>query len=414
MTIAIAFNIVRLRVIDLLGGSAPFTGSGTAMALVAPNGRILKLSDPAGRMFADADKAETLSGLFLADERESVDLSIRSKTFCRLEARARRPGGAIGNFEIVLERRADGRSAALLIDRTAEKRDQRRLDQEIDRARAAAAESTVMLADLSHEMRTPLNAVIGFAETIEQQTFGPVGHENYAQYAEHIRMAGRHLLDLVNTVLDLSKIEADRFSLNRVAVKPGAIALESVAMMRRQAEAAGLKLNVNVSDGLPESYIDPRGVRQILLNLLSNAVKFTSDGEISLAVHCEDDELIYTVSDSGVGMSAEALKALGARFTSAHGSGVRGQGGAGLGLSLAISLAELHGGRVNFTSAPGEGLRAEVRLPIAATPARAKGAVRAILSAVHRDEEPFEAPSTVTQLDRIKEYRRAKPRVDAA
>lgn len=416
MIVSTALDRMKTRLIDFLGGGAAFRGAGgAAVALVAADGRILKLSEPASRMFADAGKAETLSALFMADDREIVDRAIRSKAFCRVEARARRPGGAAGNFEIVLERRADGRAAALLIDRTAESRGQRRLDQEIDRARAEAAESAVMLADLSHEMRTPLNAVIGFAETIERQTFGPVGHENYTQYAEHIRMAGRHLLDLVNTVLDLSKIDAERFSLNRVASDPGAIARESAAMMRHQAEAAGLTLAIDIESGLPESFIDPRAVRQILLNLLSNAVKFTSDGEVSLRVRSDDDDIVFTVRDDGVGMSAEALKAIGARFTSAHGSGVRGQGGAGLGLSLAISLAELHGGRVTLASAPGEGLTAEVRLPIVAAPAPARGAVRAVLAGARGDADPDAAPPPVaTQLDRIKAYRRARPKVDAA
>ena len=416
MIVSTALDRMKTRLIDFLGGGAAFRGAGgAAVALVAADGRILKLSDPASRMFADAGKAETLSALFMADDREIVDRAVRSKAFCRVEARARRPGGAAGNFEIVLERRADGRAAALLIDRTAESRGQRRLDQEIDRARAEAAESAVMLADLSHEMRTPLNAVIGFAETIERQTFGPVGHENYTQYAEHIRMAGRHLLDLVNTVLDLSKIDADRFSLNRVASDPGAIARESAAMMRHQAEAAGLTLAIDIESGLPECFIDPRAVRQILLNLLSNAVKFTSDGEVSLRVRSDDDDIVFTVKDDGVGMSAEALKVIGARFTSAHGSGVRGQGGAGLGLSLAISLAELHGGRVTLASAPGEGLAAEVRLPIVAAPAPARGAVRAVLAGARGDADPDAAPPPVaTQLDRIKAYRRARPKVDAA
>lgn len=415
MTISSALEGLKSRLIDLLGGGASFRGAGgAAVALLSADGRILKMSDPANRMFAEAGKAESLASLFMADDREAIDRAVRSKALCRLEARARRPGGAVGNFEVVLERRPDGRAAALIVDRTAEKRDQRRLDQEIDRARAEAAESAVMLADLSHEMRTPLNAVIGFAETIERQTFGPVGHENYAQYAEHIRMAGRHLLDLVNTVLDLSKIDADRFSLNRVASDPGAVAREAAALMRHQAEAAGLKLVINVAEGLPESFIDPRAVRQILLNLLSNAVKFTSDGEIALTVRRDEDDIVFTVKDDGVGMSAEALKAIGARFTSAHGSGVRGQGGAGLGLSLAISLAELHGGRVNLSSAPGEGLTAEVRLPIVAAPAPARGAVRAVLAAARSESELDAAPSSVTQLDRIKAYRRARPRVDAA
>ena len=419
MSLLTSLGALRRRLIDALGGGAVFSGAGgAAVALLRPDGRVLRLSTPAIRMFADAAKAETLDALFMPDDRARVDQAVRSKAVGRVEARARRPGGAVGTFEVMLERRPDGRAVALLIDRTVEKRDQRRLGQEVDRARAEAADGTAMLADLSHEMRTPLNAVIGFAETIERQTFGPVGHENYAQYAEHIRMAGRHLLDLVNTVLDLSKIEAHRFSLTRIAVDPAAIAKECAAIMAHQAEEAGLRLIVDVASDLPESALDPKAVRQILLNLLANAVKFTPEGEILLKVRREDEEIVFTVKDDGVGMSAEALSKIGARFTAAHGSGVRGQGGAGLGLSLAISLAELHGGRVDLASAPGEGLSAAVRLPIIETKAPAKGAVRALLASAREadmgEREAVETGAVVTQLDRIKAYRRARPRVDAA
>ena len=416
MFLSNAIDRLKLRLIDILGGGAAFHGAGgAAVALAAADGRILNLSDSASRMFADANKVDRLSSLFMPDDRDAIENAVSSSALCRIEARARRPGGAIGNFEVLIERRPDGRLVALLTDRTAEKRDQRRLDQEIERARADAAENAIMLADLSHEMRTPLNAVIGFAETIERQTFGPVGHDNYTQYAEHIRMAGRHLLDLVNTVLDLAKIDADRFALNRVATDPAAIAREAAALMRHQAEEAGLSLVVNIAPEIPESFIDPRAVRQILLNLLSNAVKFTSDGEIALSLARDDDQIVFTVKDDGVGMSAVALKAIGSRFTSAQGSGVRGQGGAGLGLSLAIGLAELHGGRVDLQSAPGEGVTAVVRLPVHAERVPAKGAVRAILTAARKDDAVAGPDvSTVTQLDRIKAYRRAKPRVDAA
>jgi len=416
MFLSNAIDRLKLRLIDILGGGAAFHGAGgAAVALAAADGRILNLSDSASRMFADANKVDRLSSLFMPDDRGAIENAVSSSALCRIEARARRPGGAIGNFEVLIERRPDGRLVALLTDRTAEKRDQRRLDQEIERARADAAENAIMLADLSHEMRTPLNAVIGFAETIERQTFGPVGHDNYTQYAEHIRMAGRHLLDLVNTVLDLAKIDADRFALNRVATDPAAIAREAAALMRHQAEEAGLSLVVNIAPEIPESFIDPRAVRQILLNLLSNAVKFTSDGEIALSLARDDDQIVFTVKDDGVGMSAVALKAIGSRFTSAQGSGVRGQGGAGLGLSLAIGLAELHGGRVDLQSAPGEGVTAVVRLPVHAERVPAKGAVRAILTAARKDDAVAGPDvSTVTQLDRIKAYRRAKPRVDAA
>lgn len=410
MILPAALNSLKSRLTGLIGGATFSGSSGSAVALVTADGRILKMSDPARRMFAEARRAETLAALFMPEDAEAIDRAVRSKALCRLEARARRPGGAAGNFEILLERRPDGRTAALLIDRTAEKLSLRRVNQEADRARAQSAESAVLLADLSHEMRTPLNAVIGFAETIERQTFGPVGHDNYAQYAEHIRMAGRHLLDLVNTVLDLSKIEADRFAIQRVAADPGAVAREAAALTEGLARDAGLRLTIDIADNLPKSFIDPRAVRQILLNLLSNAVKFTSDGEISLTLRQEDDEIVFIVKDDGVGMSAEALAAIGARFTSAHGSGVRGQGGAGLGLSLAISLAELHGGQVDLSSAPGEGLTATVRLPVGAAPRRERSA----MTTSAKIPEDAQEPLNITQLDRIKAYRRQRPRADAA
>ncbi len=419
MSLSASLNALRRRLIDILGGGAAFSGVGAAaVALIRPDGRLISLSSPAVRMFADAENARTLDALFMPDDRVSVEKAVRSKAIGRVEGRARRPGGAVGHFEILLERRPDGRAVALLIDRTAEKRDQRRLGQEVDRARAEAADGAAMLADLSHEMRTPLNAVIGFAETIERQTFGPVGHENYAQYAEHIRMAGRHLLDLVNTVLDLSKIEAHRFALARVAVDPALLARECAAIMTHQADEAGLRLSVDIAPDLPECALDPKAVRQILLNLLSNAVKFTPEGEIRLTVRRDDDSIVFTVKDDGVGMSSETMSKIGARFTAAHGSGVRGQGGAGLGLSLAISLAELHGGRVDLASAPGEGLAASVRLPIMETNAPAKGAVRAILASARQADDapsaPRETAAAVTQLDRIMAFRKARPRVDAA
>lgn len=410
MILPAALNSLKSRLTGLIGGATFSGSSGSAVALVTADGRILKMSDPARRMFSEARRAETLAALFMPEDAEAIDRAVRSKALCRLEARARRPGGAAGNFEILLERRPDGRTAALLIDRTAEKLSLRRVNQEADRARAQSAESAVLLADLSHEMRTPLNAVIGFAETIERQTFGPVGHDNYAQYAEHIRMAGRHLLDLVNTVLDLSKIEADRFAIQRVAADPGAVAREAAALTEGLARDAGLRLTIDIADNLPKSFIDPRAVRQILLNLLSNAVKFTSDGEISLTLRQEDDEIVFIVKDDGVGMSAEALAAIGARFTSAHGSGVRGQGGAGLGLSLAISLAELHGGQVDLSSAPGEGLTATVRLPVGAAPRRERSA----MTTSAKIPEDAQEPLNITQLDRIKAYRRQRPRADAA
>lgn len=375
-----------------------FRGSASAaVAVVARDGSILRMGPGATGLFADAGRTSRFTDLFHGDDRAAVAAAIAAPAPRRLEARMRRPGGGEGLAELIFERRDDDFWTVLMIERRPD-------EATPDEARAAG--SAAMLADLSHEMRTPLNAVIGFAETIERQTFGPIGHPNYAQYAEHIRMAGRHLLDLVNVVLDLSRVEADRYRLTRVDLDPGAVARECAGLMSQAAEAAGLRLHLQIAESLPTCRLDARALRQILINLLSNAVKFTSDGEISLSVAARDGEIVFVVKDDGVGMSAEALNKIGQRFTSAQGAGVRGQGGSGLGLSLAISLAELHGGAIDLASAPGEGLRAEVRLPIAGGPALSRGVVTAAFAGRTEKQSAGPEPLQLTELDRIKARRR--------
>lgn len=284
------------------------------------------------------------------------------------------------------------------------------LRQEVAAARAEAKAARDRLADLSHEMRTPLNAVIGFSGAMGAEVFGPLGHARYYEYAEHIRSSGAHLLDLVNSILDLSRIEADRFDLKREAVNVGSLALECAAMVRLGAEAAGLKLDAHIEDGMPESFLDPRAVRQILINLLSNAVKFTSDGAISLTAARVGEAIEILVKDTGVGMSAEELAKLGARFTAAQGAGVRGAKGAGLGLALAFALADLHGGSLKLDSAPGEGVTATLRLPLVAPPQRKRDlkAVEGLGYAGDEESARAEPPAVLTQLERIEAYRRRR------
>lgn len=287
--------------------------------------------------------------------------------------------------------------------------DLERLRLEVAAAKAEARAARERLADLSHEMRTPLNAVIGFSGAMGAEVFGPLGHARYYEYAEHIRASGSHLLDLVNSILDLSRIEADRFDLKREAVNVGSIALECAAMVRMSAEAAGLRLDARIEDGMPESFLDPRAVRQILINLLANAVKFTSDGAITLDAARRGDAIEIVVKDTGVGMSAEELAKIGARFTAAQGAGVRGAKGAGLGLALAFALAELHGGALRLDSAPGEGLTATLILPLVSPPQRKRDlkTVEA-LGYAGDDETPAEAQKILTQLERIEAYRRQR------
>lgn len=386
------------RLGEAAAGPAFRCAAGAAVGVVARDGSILTLGEGASRLFSDARRTRDFPALFAKAAKPAVSAALASPIARRFEALARRPGGGEAMVELIFERRDDDFWTVLMIDRG-----EPLAAPAPAAASAAAGESAAMLADLSHEMRTPLNAVIGFAETIERETFGPLGHRNYKQYAEHIRLAGRHLLDLVNVVLDISRVEADRYKLARADVDPGALARECAGMMSGSVESAGLKLRLDIKDGLPRCRLDPRALRQILINLLSNAIKFTSDGEISLSVSRNADAIVFVVKDDGVGMSAEALEKIGARFTVAQGAGVRGQGGAGLGLSLAIALAELHGGAIDLSSAPGEGLRAEVRLPIEESATLPRGVVSAAFAGAARPETP-----QITELDRIKARRRAE------
>lgn len=279
--------------------------------------------------------------------------------------------------------------------------------RDLAESRAEAKAARDRLADLSHEMRTPLNAVIGFSGAMGAEVFGPLGHTRYYEYAEHIRSSGAHLLDLVNSILDLSRIEADRFDLKREAVNLGSIALECAAMVRLGAEAAGLKLEARIEDGMPESFLDPRAVRQILINLLSNAVKFTSDGSIALTAARRGETVQIVVKDTGVGMSADELAKLGARFTSAQGAGVRGAKGAGLGLALAFALADLHGGSLKIDSAPGEGVTATLTLPIVEPPQR-KRDLKSVEALGYAADDAPPPQSVMTQMERIEAYRRQR------
>jgi cell cycle sensor histidine kinase DivJ len=347
--------------------------------------------------------------LFRSEERAGVEQALASGA-----------GRASASFEggrcvvLSVRGRADGSRAVLLVGEALEAstHEAAKLREDAAAARRNARETATLLADLSHEMRTPLNAVIGFADTIEKETFGPLAHPKYKEYAGHIRASGSHLLDLVSAILDLARIESDRFPLKRELVDAGEIARECAGIMRHSAEAAGLKLNVRIASDLPETLLDARALRQVLLNLLSNAVKFTSDGEITLDVKARSQDIVLTVSDTGVGMSEKELKLIGARFTAAQGAGVRGAKGAGLGLSLAFALAELMGGSLTLKSSPGEGMTASLRLPMKAAPRRLKAVDGQVeLTNPYTDKIANPAPpAVITQLDRIEAYRRERAR----
>jgi cell cycle sensor histidine kinase DivJ len=237
-------------------------------------------------------------------------------------------------------------------------------------AEAQSAGKTRFLANMSHELRTPLNAVIGFADIMRQKLFGPLP-ERYAGYADAIHQAGGHLLDLINDVLDLSKIEAERYQLAMEAFDARDAVSAAVALVRLQADDKGVDLAAVLPSEPVNVRADARALKQMALNLLSNAVKFTpAGGSITITLDADGPDLDMAVSDTGVGIAPEDLKRLGRPFEQAGGADQKAQG-TGLGLSLVRSLTELHGGRMTIDSTLGEGAAVMIRLPVMVVEAEA-------------------------------------------
>lgn len=218
-------------------------------------------------------------------------------------------------------------------------------------AESANRAKSAFLALMSHEFRTPLNAVIGFSDLIRCEAHGPIGNDLYKEYLQDIMMSGNHLLALINDILDLSKAEAGKISLNEAPADLADIATESVTMVRQQAGDADVVLECNVAPALPMLLCDARVVKQILLNLLSNAIKFTRpEGRVMLEANLAGEGLRVVVRDTGIGIAnADLPKAL-SDFGRVDGEFGRSRPGTGLGLPLAKHLAEAHGASFGIDS----------------------------------------------------------------
>jgi PAS domain S-box-containing protein len=221
------------------------------------------------------------------------------------------------------------------------------------------------LANVSHELRTPLNAIIGFSEIMKMQMFGPMGHRQYAAYADDIYLSGKHLLSIINDILDLSKIEAGRFQLHIDDVDLEETFQDCARLVRERAENAGLRLTRTIDPATPHLLADKRAVKQILINLLSNAIKFTPQGGevIMTAKPTAAGWVALSVADTGIGIPAEQLDNALSAFGQVDNPFTRTQEGTGLGLPIVKSLVELHGGQFQIESAIGKGTRVTMVLP---------------------------------------------------
>ncbi|NKB19690.1 MAG: GAF domain-containing protein [Alphaproteobacteria bacterium] len=234
-----------------------------------------------------------------------------------------------------------------------------------DMAEDASRAKSEFLSNMSHELRTPLNAIMGFSDIIREQTFGPVGSIKYRDYARDINDAGRHLLELINDVLDFSKIESGNEELYEEWVDVHDAIRSVTRMLHDQAQRSDVSLVVEAPDKLPPLYADEMKVRQILINLLSNALKFTgSNGTVTLtAWYSDSGGYVFQVEDTGIGISLEDIpKALGL-FGQVDSAFNRRYEGTGLGLPLSKSLAEMHGGSLDIQSQINVGTTVTVRFP---------------------------------------------------
>ena len=220
------------------------------------------------------------------------------------------------------------------------------------------------LANMSHELRTPLNAVIGFSEVLLERMFGEVNPKQ-EEYLNDILSSGKHLLSLINDILDLSKIEAGRMELESQPFDLPAALDNALTLIRERAARHGLRLEVTVDPGLGEVKGEERKVKQVLLNLLSNAVKFTPEGgKISLSASLNDGMAEISVADTGVGIAPEDQEAIFEEFRQVGSDYARKREGTGLGLALARRLVALHGGKLWVESEPGKGSTFTFTLPV--------------------------------------------------
>jgi two-component system, cell cycle sensor histidine kinase DivJ len=234
-----------------------------------------------------------------------------------------------------------------------------------DEAESASRAKTQFLANMSHELRTPLNAVIGFSEILNRELFGALGEARYRDYARLIHESGEHLLNVVNDILDMSKIEAGKFKIVKEPFEVASLVKSCCDLMRHTAEQRSLSLIVDVAPGIPELPADKRACKQMLLNVISNAIKFTDPGgwvRVSARVEGESVELV--VADNGIGIAEADLPKLGSPFVQANNSYDRSYDGAGLGLSVVKGLARLHGGQLELASTLGQGTTATILLPL--------------------------------------------------
>jgi len=260
---------------------------------------------------------------------------------------------------------SDGSAVGILTDITELKRREEALFAAKEQAEIASRSKTEFLANISHELRTPLNAIIGFTEIMRAEIFGPVGQKQYQDYLGDIHASARHLLDVINDILDVAKAEAGKLELEEEEVAVAEVIPAAVRLVQERAHRNELTVSINAPEGLPPLYVDKRKIKQILLNLLSNAIKFTPPGgRIAIKAMLDPSgDFLVEVTDTGIGIAPEDIPVALSPFGQVDGRLSRKYEGTGLGLPLTSAMVELHGGALSIASEVSVGTTVTVRLP---------------------------------------------------
>lgn len=360
---------------------ATFENAGVGIAHVAPNGDVLlanwKLCDLLGYSAEELQQKNIRDITYPGDIEKSftsMKQALEAPPHLRGYTREKRYVSAKGRIiwsliTVTLVRDAQGAPdyfVTIIEDITHRKRHEEQLRQARDEAERANRAKSTFLANMSHELRTPLNAILGFAEMMDEQIHGEIP-EKYKSYSSHIRSSGQHLLDLINEILDLSRIEMGRLELEITDCNLPAVAQEVMELLTIKAHLESVTLTLETTPKeFPPVRLDHMRIRQVLTNLAHNAIKFSPGGKVAIKLQADEQATSISVSDSGIGMTEQDIAVALSLFGQVENDYLsRKSEGTGLGLPLAKQLIELQGGTMSIRSQPGQGTTVTARFPVA-------------------------------------------------